>query len=419
MNAPRKQPLLAGFLAIIAAVTLFAAVFAQWWDFFRPGEVTSFFDINYYRDAVTAVVQGSKSMYDALPYPPFAFLIVWWLPSFPVVVGNQIWTAISLLVALGLAAVLVLRAWAITGAPAGDPWPGLVVRLSLSALFLLISAPMASQLTNGQLSLLVATLAFVDAIGVLPRRAQGVLVGVAGAIKITPLIFVAYYLVTGRRKQAATASVVFAVLTGLAWLIFPEGSSYFWLHLGRHDQFGDPARMDNWSIRAALTRISPELGAQSWLWLALGVAVVIAGLWRARRHYARGEAMESVLVVGCAGTVVAPIAWPHYFVWLPLTAIWLVLTGTRSSRVLGIGIYAAYSVVYVWIGVPLLASFNPRLVSADDLLVVIPMLIAAFGLPRRAEAAVTLAPSRGAVAMATGSKPFVKQAEGGDEAQGD
>ena len=50
------------------------------WHFFWGGpEPYSFFDLNYYRTAVLTVIDGSKSMYEAMAYPPFAYLLLWWL----------------------------------------------------------------------------------------------------------------------------------------------------------------------------------------------------------------------------------------------------------------------------------------------------------------------------------------------------
>jgi len=368
---------------VISLVVLGVAAGSIWAAFWAGPQPYSFYDINSYRDAVRAVVAGASATYDVLPYPPFVFLLLWFLAVVPPVLGDQLWTIGSLAILLIVSLVLSARAMEASGQHWRlDRW-GLVIWASANAVLLVISFPVSSQLTNGQLSLLVLALAFVDTAGLLPRRFQGVLVGLSGAIKVTPLIFVLYYLVTGQRRQAAVAMGSFGLFTMIGWAVFPAGSLQFWTRVGGSSQFGDPARPDNLSIHSALARISPQLGQQTWLWVLLGVVVIVAALWRARQHFLRGERMESLLTVGAAATVVAPIAWPHYFVWLPMVALWLVMTGSRRARWFGYGIYLVYSMMYAMVIMPVLYAANALLLRAVDLLVLIPMLIGLLGLPTR------------------------------------
>ncbi|PKQ31430.1 MAG: hypothetical protein CVT62_08555 [Actinobacteria bacterium HGW-Actinobacteria-2] len=358
---------------------------ATWVLFWGAPEPHFFFDLDIYRNSLKAATDSGADTYAALPYPPFAFLVLWWLNWVPPVLADQLWTAASLTLLIGIAFVLAARAMESVGQDwKADRW-GLVIRGVANAILLIISMPAVSQLNLGQLSLFVLALGFFDVAGLLPTRFQGVLVGLAGAIKLTPLVFVLYFLVTGRVRQALVALGSFVGFTLLTWLVFPSASFQFWTHVGGSSQFGDSTRADNLSIRSALARISPSLGEQTWLWLLLGVGVMIAALWHARRHYQRGELMESVLVVGAAATVVAPIAWPHYLLWLPMAAIWMVLSGRPIVRWLGAGLYFVYSMVYGLVASPL---NSPGLaVATVDLLTLLPMVIGVCGLPRRAPVA--------------------------------
>ncbi len=342
-----------------------------------------FVDIDIYRNSLKAVADGSADTYAALPYPPFAFLVLWWLNWVPPVLADQLWAGASLAVLIAVAVVLSARAME-GGDQDGksDPW-GLIIRGAGSAILLIASMPALSQLTTGQLSVFVLALAFFDVAGLLPRRFQGALVGLAGAIKLTPLVFVAYFVVTGRIRQALVALASFVGFTAVAWLVFPSASLQFWTHVGGSSQFGDAARPDNLSIRSALARISPWLGEQTWLWLSLALIVMIAALWRARRHYLRGEVVESALVVGAAATVVAPIAWPHYFLWLPMVAIWMVLSGTRVARWLGLGLNFTYSMASLMMLTLEFVAGGPLAIAVLELLTVLPMAIGLWGLPRR------------------------------------
>lgn len=380
-DAPEMSPVL-GVASVTALVFLIVVL---WYSFWGSGEPFSFYDLNSYRDALNAVADGTTATYDVLPYPPFAFLPLWFLHVLPPVVGDQIWTALSILLTLAVVLVLAMRMTSITGHEWRLGRRTLVTLTAISATLLMLSVPFQSQVTNGQMSLVVMSLSFLDLSGVLPRRYRGVLVGLAGAIKVTPLVFVVYYLATGQRRNAAVATGSFAAFTAIGWLVFPAGSLQFWTRVGGSEQFGDPARLDNLSIHSMLVRISPGLGAQTWLWVILGAAVIASALWRARRHFQRGEVMESFLTVGAAATVVAPIAWPHYFFWLPIIGIWLWFTGSGRGRVVGGLIYLAYSLGGVNAALGPLLAVSPQFGGIVNILVLIPMAIAVFGLPHRLE----------------------------------
>ena len=369
-----------GIASVAALLTILLSLATAFWGVAEP---YTFVDLDIYRESIKAITSGTTDTYAALPYPPVAFIAIWFLHLLPPVLGDQLWTGFSAALIIGIALILAVRMMEATKRDwRAERWM-LTALTATSALLLVISMPVISQLTSGQMSLVVMALAFIDLSGVLPRRFRGVLVGVGGALKLTPLIFVAYYLATGQRRNAAVATGSFVTVTAIGWAIFPSASWQFWTHVGGSDQFGDPARRDNHAIRSMLFRISPDLGSQTWLWLLLGVTVVVLALWRSRVHFQRGEVMESFLTVGAAATVVAPIAWPHYFIWLPLLGVWLWFVGTSRARLVGGLIVLAYSPAGIPALLDPLTALHPRLVSVDDVLVLIPMAIAAFGLPHR------------------------------------
>jgi len=361
------------------------------WDlmFFGPTPLV-FIDLDYYRAAL-ATVASHQPLYAALPYPPIAVLAIAGLGGLPVDVGNQLWTAATMVGCVALPMVIAKRSLQAKG----EARPRTVEYLvpgAMLALMLLCSSPMISQLTNGQLTLLIIALTFADVARVMPRKAEGVLVGLAGAIKLTPLIFVPYYLVTGQRRQAATATASFAGFTLLGFALFPSDSVFFWTHLGKNDQFGDPTRVDNLSIQATLARWLPAVNDLPLAWVIIGLAVAVFALLRARRHFRRGEWMESVLTVGAASVVIAPIAWPHYLVWVVLAALWLVLRPDRRGKLVGLGIYLVYSLPYLLLAFPAAKAGDRVGMAVIEVAVVVPVLIGLFGLPRRS-AAVTPVPA--------------------------
>lgn len=362
------------WLPIGLGLALLSGVVVAWWAWtFTASPPKEFIDLDYYR-AATVVAAAGQPLFAALPYPPIALLVIAPLGGLPVVVGNEVWSAVTIAVGLGLARLATQRGLAARGVAAGRAHLGL---FGVTATALILSLPFLTQLNVGQVTLFIVALTLVDTAGLLPRRWQGVLVGVAGAVKLLPMVFVPYYLVTGQRRQAAMATGSFALVTAIGFVLFPADSLVFWSVLGKNDQFGDPSRWDNMSIQATVYRLLPALGEASAIWLGLAVVVVAAALWRARQHHLRGERFAGILTVGASSVVLSPISWPHYHVWLPLLAIWLVLAATRRrDRVIAIGVYTAYSmpVTILFLGL----SAEKLLAS---ILTLICMLIGLLGLP--------------------------------------
>jgi alpha-1,2-mannosyltransferase len=370
-------------VAVLAVAALGVTIWLYCAYFWGGSEPFYFFDTDFYRRAVVSVMTGDKPMYEAMAYPPFAYLLIWWLPSVPMVIGDQIVTAATFVVIIAVGVLLTIRALEATGQNwRNDRWD-LAIRASVNSILLLISMPMFSQLTCGQFSVFVAALAFADVAGVVPKRFQGVLVGLAAAIKVTPMIFAVYYLVTGQRRQAAVSVGSFAAFTSFGALFFPAETWTFWTRLTGTGQDIDPTLPYNLGIRSTLERLSPGLGDVTWAWAGLGLILMIVTLWRARKLYRRDHVMEAILIVGAAAIVVPPNALPHYFIWLPMAGIWLVMTGTRTAKWLGAAIYLVYSLLYYFVVLPALVNADRIWWNGLGLVTLIPVLMGIFGLPSR------------------------------------
>ncbi len=88
--------------------------------------------------------------------------------------------------------------------------------------------PVKQEIGFGQVDLLLLALCAVDCLVDSPRWPRGLLIGLATAIKLEPGVFIIYFLLTGRRREAGTAALSFAALTALAWLISPRDSMAYW-----------------------------------------------------------------------------------------------------------------------------------------------------------------------------------------------
>ncbi|MEU4251237.1 glycosyltransferase 87 family protein [Amycolatopsis sp. NPDC026612] len=184
--------------------------------------------------------------------------------------------------------------------------------------------PVRSTLGFGQINALLMVLVVLDVL--LPgerKRTKGLLIGVAAAIKLTPAVFVVYFLFRRDFKSAARVVAGFVAAGALLWLIRPSASFTYWTKLvfdagriGGVDYVGNQS-LHGLTVRAGL----PESG---WVLAAAAVMAVVAVIIV--------RAAEPVLALtACAlgGLLVSPISWTHHWTWcVPI----LVLAGWYAWR---------------------------------------------------------------------------------------
>jgi alpha-1,2-mannosyltransferase len=255
-------------------------------------------------------------------YPPFAAL------GFAAFSGAPAWVLELVLTAGSLVALPVLCGQALAAAGV-RPRPGIVFAVSALALQ---TRPVAYTLHLGEINLILAALIGAD----LLRREdgawwQGIGTGLAAGIKLTPLIFVAYLVLTGRVRAAATAGAAFAltVAAGFAWL--PAGSRTFWLGGVFYNQrrIGNPANPSDQSLAGAVARLAGTGDPPRAWWLVAALAVGLAGLAVAVWAHRRGYRLAGFLCCAFTGLLVSPFSWTHHWVWVVPLLVWLIATAWR------------------------------------------------------------------------------------------
>ncbi|MGI5436101.1 glycosyltransferase 87 family protein [Streptomyces shenzhenensis] len=244
-------------------------------------------------------------------YPPFAavlFVPATWIPvpamKAAFVAGN----------ALLLAALVVLSA-RLAGRTARPP---LVCVATALALWL---EPVFQTVLFGQINLALVCLVLWDLTRPAGARAKGLALGVAAGIKLTPAVFVVHLLLTGRRREAATATAGFAGTLAVGAVLLPAASVDFWTgRLFETDRVGKVWIVDNQSLPGLIARAAGD-PAPGLAWALPVAAVAVAGLWAAAR--ATRERHGILLAAGTA-LLVSPISWSHHWVWcVPLIAVLL------------------------------------------------------------------------------------------------
>jgi RNA polymerase sigma-70 factor (sigma-E family) len=259
---------------------------------------------------------------DPFTYPPFAVLVMWPLSWVPTAWVGALWTAGTLVVLVLTVVVLARRCSA--------RWPLLVGGVVL----FVASSPSRLNLELGQVSAVIVLLVLVDVLDVTPARLRGVPLGVAAAIKLTPLLFVVYLLVSGRSRDGWRALATFAGCGLLAFAVLPRDSVAYWTDAVFHmtDRLGYLDYVDNQSVRGFLLRA----GLPDVLWPVLAGVVVVIALYQAGK-LAR---VPAALVVGCAGIVASPISWGHHLFWVVLAGLWMVWSARPAVVVAGTAVLA-------------------------------------------------------------------------------
>ncbi|WP_018686819.1 glycosyltransferase family 87 protein [Actinokineospora enzanensis] len=163
--------------------------------------------------------------YGTLPcsYPPFSLLpfgfVLAWYP-----LGAFVFTAGS---AAAMFHILLLVLGRLRQAP-----PHRVLVAAVGTVCAMELQPLLGDLFWGQVNVFLLWLVAVDCLHRDPRWPRGLLVGVVAAIKLTPLVFVLFFLLGRQVRPASVAVAGFAAGTGIGWLAAPHDSLVYWTRAG-------------------------------------------------------------------------------------------------------------------------------------------------------------------------------------------
>jgi alpha-1,2-mannosyltransferase len=288
----------------------------------------SFCDINSRINDVLTVKHGgvlysSIDHHQYFTYPTAALFLFWpltWVSHFWAVTG---WSFITIASYAGL----VMLGWRqVRGALT---WRTAGVILWATALGVTIFPTMSICLSQGQTASFLALVVALDYLAI-RGRSQGVLTGIAAAIKIYPIIFIGVWIARRQWRQAITALLSGALTTALAWVIWPKHSTTFFFHRltsGREiSHFHENIHWRSSSSSPYSFFYRPPFDGGAWestAGLVACLVVAIFGIWLGVRLWNRGYRLTSFVAVLIGSTLGAPVVWDHYFAWvllLPLVA---------------------------------------------------------------------------------------------------
>lgn len=325
---------------------------------YHPLGSVGFFDLKVYRASAGVVMSGDPlysvrfPLHLSFTYPPFAALFLLPLRLLPIGGDEVVITVLN-----GVLLVLIAR-WTLALPRGGG---GGIVEIAserrvqiawLAAAVGVWTEPVNTAIGYGQIDILIAALVLLDLSRRSGARGRGMAIGLAAGLKLTPLIFVVYLVLCGRRRAARNATLTFAATVVAGFLILPVDARRYWSGAfldtsrvgGRPHAGAGPADQ---SLRGALMRVFPQLHHPTPAWLALAVVIGCLGLALAVRAASRGDATGGFVLTAITGLLVSPISWTHQWT-IAIPGLLLFVTAAASRRAKwwragGVGAFLAFS----------------------------------------------------------------------------
>jgi alpha-1,2-mannosyltransferase len=260
-------------------------------------------------------------------YPPFAAI------TFTVFTLASFWTLVKISVGVNII-VMVGTVWMTFGALG---YRRGVVRAGATLLLaapLLWTEPVQRVLYLGQIEIVLMALVIWDMVQPDRRWWKGAGIGIAAGIKLVPLIFIPYLLLTRRFRQAAVATGTFAATVLIGFAVQPADSVKWWfgglfLQGGRTGFVGWEG---NQSLQAIITRLDGNVVGAQPVWLVAALAVGIVGLVGAAILDRAGHRMVGLLTAALTGLLISPISWDHHWVWIVPGTVAAVVYAVRARH---------------------------------------------------------------------------------------
>lgn len=329
------------FWSMLFGLALAAGEVIKYWDVNRVRRL----DFNIYYEAVT-----SRNLYDYLfpgfdlgfTYPTGAALFMSPFTWFGHGFAQASWLLVSMLCAIvtfvGIGSLLV-RQERLTGVAAAVlPW-GMVAGG-------LLTMPTFLTIRYGQINLFIGAMVFVDLWAVVNRKKwAGIGIGVAAAIKLTPLLFVPILLVQKRTRRAAmTMLVSFAGFTGLAYLARPGDTKRYWTEMiSKTERIGPMDSPINRSVRRIIAWTHLGERPETLMWVVATALIVGLVVLASRKLIESGRIVDWFVLIVATSYVVSPITWGHHMTYLaPILAVaWFRFSDARGRAFFALGVVLA------------------------------------------------------------------------------
>jgi alpha-1,2-mannosyltransferase len=257
---------------------------------------------------------------EAFTYPPGAILFFYPLAVVPLNDLAYLWTLLSIAALVVALALVLRRIFALT------PRASAALAIWIGLVSIVVFPPVTECLAWGQTATILLLAVVLDALCV-TGSSKGVLVGLATALKVYPGAIIILWMVRREWRAASTAVVSGAAPTLAAWVIWPSSMQEFvkTMLLGHKElsHFAGGATVRASSSLASFFSRAPfhvgflSTGAE----LLVCVIVLAVALWGSHHLWLGGFALSSMVVALLGSVIATPVAWDHYFSFVPLLLV--------------------------------------------------------------------------------------------------
>src|ERR1700722_1667491 len=303
------------------------------------------FDLQVYLGGAHEALHHSHSLYTwafekhpgiQFTYTPFAALVFAAGLALPFTGLMAVVTVVSLF-------ALVATVWIAFRELGWEKTSRLGATLLLSGL-LLWTEPFQRALFLGQVEPVLMLLVVWDLCQPDRRGGKGPDTGIAAGIKLVPLLFIVYLLLTRRFRQAAVAAAAFVVTVVIGFIALPNASVTWWFD-GNFFQAGRTGFVgagQNQSLRGMMTRLIGSVNGPVAPWLLVAVVVALLGLAAAVVLDQHGYTFAGLMAAALTALLISPISWDHHWVWIAPGLALIVDAAGRAGRAGQTGLRAAW-----------------------------------------------------------------------------
>jgi alpha-1,2-mannosyltransferase len=299
-------------LAFALSLTSYAADQAV-----HRGLLLTWYDLRVYNDAGLITRELPSILYTwelkigvQFTYTPFAAIVFAGGSLLPLMALRWVMT-------IGSVAAVPLTVWLTLGGMGRKGAGRLAVTLVVSALALW-TEPVIKALFLGQIEPLLLLLVVWDLTRPDGRKWKGAGIGLAAGIKLVPLIFIPYLLLSGKFRQAAVAAATFAATVLIGFVVLPGPSAAYWLtgYFMRPGRTGGVDSLVNQSLLGSFARQFTSIGQAQAVWLPVALGVAVIGLVGGALLARADRPVQGWTLVGITAVLVSPISWDHHWVWI-------------------------------------------------------------------------------------------------------
>ncbi|GGG05296.1 polyprenol-phosphate-mannose-dependent alpha-(1-2)-phosphatidylinositol mannoside mannosyltransferase [Rhodococcoides trifolii] len=295
-------------------------------------------DLDVYRIGGGALLHGvdlygplPRTFYDIpLPftYPPLAAISFSPMAAIPLNAAGTIMSLMSM-GTLAITVFVALRAL-VTLTVSTTLWITAAVGAVAFAL-----EPVWSTFDYGQINIVLMCLVTLDVLLKKTPWPRGTLIGAVTAIKLTPAVFVLYFLVKRDYRSAVVTGISFLVFTAIGFAITFSNSVRYWTEvLIDSSRIGNPPYISNQSITGLLARLGMDESLRTKLWIVISAVVLAIAVVAIHRALRAGQPLLALCVNAVLGLLVSPVSWSHHWVWaVPLMVALGYVALTRRSVV--------------------------------------------------------------------------------------